>query len=224
MASRSQKADSITAIWPAIFIRRAAIYQWFSAIFARELENEQFYAYQRGDADDWLELFIAIGLDRETKRLKNAICRWQQKELQPLDLRADFAALFLLDNKTAALPYASFYLEEGGQLYGKAEAQMRYFLAQNKLEIETGFNEPADHLAVYLAVVSSWTNSCLAEKKLGNTADEQADFLQQALLNWLPLFVKRCQSVPAASDFYAAAARLLLVFIQADLEYLQQIG
>ncbi len=200
------------------------MYQWFSGIFAGELEEQQFHAYLRREADDWLELFVVMGLGRETKRLKEAISRWQEKELTPLDLRADFAALFLLDSKTAALPYASFYLEEGGQLYGKAEAQMRYFLSQNKLEIDTGFNEPADHLAVYLAVLSNWTKNCLTEDAPEEIAKEQADFLQQAVLNWLPSFVKKCQSVPAESDFYAATANLLLAFVQEDIKYLQQLS
>ncbi len=215
---------STIATWSPIFTRRATIYQWFSRIFASELEEQQFHAYQQGEANAWLELFTVMGLDQETKRLKKAISDWQERELNPLDLRADFAALFLLDNKTAALPYASFYLEEGGQLYGKAEAQMRYFLSQNKLEIDTNFNEPADHLAVYLAVLSNWTKNSLTGEAPEETAKEQADFLQQAVLNWLPLFVKKCHSVPAESDFYAATANLLLAFIREDIKYLQQLS
>ncbi len=214
--------SSIPAKWTSIFAKRAAIYNWFSGIFAGELEDEQFYAYQHGEADDWFELFMAMGFEKETKRLKKAISRWQENGVKPIDLRADFAAFFLLDNKTAALPYASYYLEKDGQLYGDAETQMRYFLAQNRLEIETGFNEPADHLAVYLAILSRWTNESLKEKAPNETIREQADFLQQALLNWLPAFVEKCQSVAADSHFYAVLAQLLLAFVQADLAYLQQ--
>ncbi len=210
-------------IWSLVFSRRAAIYHWFSGIFAEELSERQFSAYRNGEAEDWLQQFTLIDLEKEVQRLKKNIALWPQEGFTFLDLCADFAQLFLLDSKTAALPYASFYTEEGGQLYGEMESRMRCFLAENKLQIERSFKEPADHLAIYLAVISDWTERCVKNNTLGNTAKEQTDFLRQALLVWLPQFVKRCQNVPTKSDFYAAAASLLLGFIFADLEYLQRL-
>ncbi len=210
-------------IWLPVFTRRATIYHWFSGIFAEELSNEQFTAYQAGDAEEWLQQFTLIDLEKEIQRLKKAIDLWSKKEFVSVDLCADFAQLFLLDSKTAALPYASFYIEEDGQLYGEMESRMRYFLAENRLQITASFKEPADHLAIYLAVISNWTEECVKDGELGNIAREQANFLQQALLGWLPQFVEKCQNVPAKSDFYAAIASLLLGFIFVDLEYLQQL-
>ncbi len=211
------------ATWPVIFEKRAAIYHWFSGIFAHELSEEQFAAYQQGRADEWLEQFTLIGLEKEVKILKKSIYIWQQKDFNSLDLCADFAQLFLLDSKTAALPYASFYLEKDGRLYGKIESQMRHFLTENRLQIAAEFKEPADHLAVSLAVVSNWIDNSVKKSDLCNTAAEQADFLQQALLSWLPQFTKRCQAIATESDFYAAIAALLTAFIQADKEYLLQL-
>ncbi len=215
---------SLITTWVPVFKERATIYHWFSGLFAEELSEKQFSAYQKKESHAWLNTFKSIGLDDEIQRLKTAINQWQEKALTPIDLRADFAELFLLDTKVAAIPYASFYLEEGGLLYGKMESQMRYFLSQNQLQIQSDFKEPADHISVYLALLSTWTTNCLENKTIETTTNEQLDFLQQALITWLPQFVERCQSVHADSDFYAALAQLLLAFVEADIDYLQQLS
>ena len=46
----------------------------------------------------------------------------------------------------------------------------------------------------------------------------QTDFLKQALLSWLPQFEARCQALRThtISDFYPAAASLLLAFVTLD--------
>lgn len=226
----------LTAMWRLIFSRRATIYQWFSGLFAEELSKTQFVAYQNGEANEWLAIFEQIDLGDELLRLRKAITEWQTKELEPIDLRADFTELFLLDQQTAAIPYASFYLEEGGQLYGEMEAKMRYFLAENHLQMHADFKEPADHVAVYLALMGAWSenavnnqqntakNSQESQQVIYSVANEQHNFLQQAVLNWLPKFEQKTQRVAVDSDFYAALTTLLLAFIEADANYLQQLA
>ncbi len=207
--------------------RRAVVYQWLSGLFAQELSDEQFNFYQAGKADEWLSGLARIGLEREVKQVKVAIAQWLLQGIDPMDLRADFAGLFLLDGKVAAPPYASVYLDKDGQMFGEMESQMRYFLSQNQLQLQADFKEPADHLAVYLALMQQWIiNTSLADADgdsvdWQNAASEQHKFLQQALMTWLPMFVKRCHRVNVINGFYPAVADLLLAFVKADGEYLQ---
>ncbi len=100
---------------------------------------------------------------------------------------------------------------------------MRYFLANNHLALNADFKEPADHLAVYLALMQQWvlTSADGDSADLQNTATEQHAFLQQALMTWLPRFVKRCHTVNVLSGFYPAVAGLLLAFVSMDCEYLR---
>ncbi len=216
-ASEKQASEKF-AFEKRAFEKRAVVYHWLSGLFAQELSDEQFNFYQAGKADEWLSGLVHIGLEREVKQVKAAIAQWLPQNIDAIDLRADFAGLFLLDGKVAAPPYASVYLEKDGQMFGEMESQMRYFLSQNQLQIQADFKEPADHLSVYLALLSTWTNNCLDNNNLDKTANEQLDFIQQALLSWLPQFVKRCQSIAADSNFYAALSNLLLAFVYADVE------
>lgn len=209
--------------WPSVFAQRAAIYDWFSGLFARELTDEQFIAYQNGTADEWLDTFVDIGLGDTTARLKKSIADWQKKSIEAIDLRADFAELFLLDKHTAAIPYASFYLEEGGTLYGHMEAKMRHFLTENHLQLQADFNEPADHLAVYLALLKTWSSNPIYDDNVETIATEQQQFLTEALCSWLPKFEKKCQQISVDSDFYPTLATLLANFVEVDSDYLQQL-
>ncbi len=190
---------SLVTTWSPVFKERATIYHWFSGLFAEELSEEQFAVYQKKESHTWLNNFKSIGLDNEIQRLKTAINQWQEKALTPIELRADFAEL-------------------------KMESQMRYFLSQNQLQIQSDFKEPADHISVYLALLSTWIINCLENKNVETTTNEQLDFLQQALMTWLPQFVEKCQSIRADSDFYAALAQLLLAFVKTDMDYLQQLS
>lgn len=212
--------------WAQTAQERSKVYDWLADLFAQELPEKTFLAYCQGDADDFLAALSQIGLAEASDNFQAAIADLQQQKQTFIDLKADFAHLFLLDGKEAALPYASYYLEENHHLYGAAEARMRHFLQQCGLKVDARFKEPADHLAVYLALMGKWAqqDSTLSEiNAICHQAHEQARFLQEALLSWLPEFVSRCQQVGAlSSQFYPALAVLLLAFVKADQHDLQQ--
>ena len=101
---------------------------------------------------------------------------------------------------------------------------MRAFLAEGGLQVQADFREPADHLAVYLAALAHWSRTMAGladEAAQAEAASQQAEFLATALLSWLPEFVARCQAIRVSSDFYPALAALLLAFVTADAEALQ---
>lgn len=212
-------ADTISAEeWAAISRSRAAVYAWFSALFALELSDDAVAAYRQGKASALLDGFDGIGLPAQAARLRQALQGWTALPDLRVELAADFTRLFLLDARDAAAPYASTYLDR--QMYGEPHQQMKAFLQSGGLQVDAGFKEPADHLAVFLAFMED--NVRKAAETTGSerlqAAALQADFLNQALLSWLPQFESRCQALRphTVSDFYPAAASLLLAFVTLD--------
>ena len=216
--------DTLLAAWPAICQQRARFYDWFCALFARELDAAQIAAYGRGEAAPLLDACEQLGLAGAATRVQQAIAGFSLFAQARIELAADFAQLFLLDQRSAALPYASFYLSEGQRLYGPQEEAMRAFLAEGGLQVQADFREPADHLAVYLAALAHWSRVTAELADVATqtaAARQQAEFLVTALLSWLPEFVARCQAIRVSSDFYPALAALLLAFVEADAAALQ---
>ena len=83
------------------------------------------------------------------------------------------------------------------------------------METSGNFNEPADHLAIYLELLSHLHFS----RGEGTVPARRIDDLQlktlAALWSWLPEFVTRCRQYDSFG-FYAALGQLLLVLVACD--------
>lgn len=206
--------------WNKINQQRAAFYGWFAGVFAHELSKQAFTFYSDGSLKPLLEVFEQIGFESEVKPLEAFIDALEGTEDERVELMADFAASFLLSDRNSALPYASYYLEEDKLLYGDANTRMAEFLAGNQLELHEDFREPADHLAVYLAVMSDWCAEVADETDpvvIQQQIEQQHEFLTDGLLSWLGAWAERLSGIPSLSyDFYPAMGRLLLSYVQAD--------
>lgn len=207
--------------WLAVNEQRSSIYQWFSAWFALEQTQAQLDCYQSEGLKGLYELFDQIGLASECTRFQKAIATLLKDQDIVLELSADFAQHFLLDDKVSALPYASFYLEDG-KLYGDIETKMREFLSENKLSVSSEFKEPADHLAVYLELMAHWIQTEINFSEHSRINAGQALFLTNGLLSWLPDFVAASQKQKLKYDVYPALTHLLLAFIRVDILVLKE--
>jgi TorA-specific chaperone len=98
---------------------------------------------------------------------------------------------------------------------------MRDFLAARELAIQADFREPADHLAVPLALMAELAGKDAAAGDIAAVATAQASFIRSAVLEWLPHFVARCQQARPRLDVYPALAALLLGFVRADVAFLE---
>lgn len=78
--------------------------------------------------------------------LENCIATLTVRDDARLELVADFCGLFLMTDKQAALPYASAYKQD--------EQEIKRLLVEAGMETSGNFNEPADHLAIYLELLS----------------------------------------------------------------------
>ena len=216
--------------WRLANRQRAQLYGWFASLYAAEVSEVALEGYL---GDGYQPLYAGLsdlGLGAGVARLQAAIEALRTLPLARLELAADFAQLFLLDAKSGALPYASVYEDEGkgSVLYGAAEERMRSFLAESGLAIQADFREPADHLAVYLALVAKLAEQD-AEQGIDSidfatAAFEQLSFLQAGLLGWLEAFVQRCQQARPRFDFYPALATLLHGFVREDVLFLDDVA
>lgn len=213
--------------WQAANTARAALYRWFADIFARELTPATLDQWLEHHAYDSIhEAFIGLGLEAQSHRVKEALVELKQlpKSDRALELAADFAQLFLLSGDDSAPPYASYYLSDDKHLYGKPAEQMRQFLASQKLSLHSDFREPNDHLSVYFIVMSLWINNTIQQSlDMAITAQEQIDFLDSALLTWLPQFNTHCQKINVKTDLYPALTALAEQFVLEDRAALASI-
>lgn len=223
MSAQHDQAVS-PAEWKLACTQRAVVYGWFSTLYANELSGPMLKGYLAGQGAPLLGGLAAIGLGTEAGRFEAALAALRDTPLARLELAADFAQIFLLDAKAGALPYASMYEGDDPQFCGTAEARMRNFLAASGLSIDARFREPADHLAVYLALMRHLLEQHQDARDIAATAVDQASFLHDALLGWLPKFVQRCQQAGPQFDFYPALAALLLAFLRQDARFLRDVA
>ncbi len=210
--------------WAQVSGQRALVYNWFSTLYAAEVPQCLLNSYLAGEATPLFEGFSALGFGDEGQRLENALDALREVEAAHLELAADFAQLFLLDGKTGALPYASAYDTEQTRLFGPAEARMRAFLANASLAVEDEFKEPADHIAIYLAVMAQLIEQHSNASDTATAAYDQEAFLQDALLGWIPVFNARNQQASPRFDFYPALSALLVVFVEHDTNFVGEIA
>ena len=214
------------AEWQFASTQRAGLYGWFARLYAQEVSEEMFRSHFADGGFAPFAGLAELGLGAEVQRLDAAIAALRAEALPRLELAADFAQLFLLDGKTSALPYASAYegKDSASPLFGAAEARMRDFLAARELAIQADFREPADHLAVPLALMAELAGKDAAAEDIPAAAAAQAGFIHAGLVDWLPRFVERCQQARPRFDVYPALAALLLGFVRADAAFLEDVG
>ncbi|WP_367106175.1 molecular chaperone TorD [uncultured Psychrobacter sp.] len=222
----TQQTDSAEE-WQAANTARSALYRWFADIFARELTPTTLEYWQDQKIYDSIHnAFVSLDLEPYSIRVKTALANLEKlpKKEQALELAADFAQVFLLSGDDSAPPYASYYLSEDKHLYGEPTVQMRKFLASQQLSLNTEFREPDDHISVYFRVMSLWIDSSIEQQlDMTSSAQEQIDFLDEALLTWLPQFNARCQKIRVISDLYPALTALAEQFVLADREGLATV-
>ncbi len=227
-AETADAAALSPAEWQFASAQRAGLYGWFARLYAQEVSEEMFHSHFTDGGFAPFAGLAELGLGAEVQRLDAAIAALRAEQLPRLELAADFAQLFLLDGKTSALPYASAYEGKGkdnaSPLFGAAEARMRDFLTASGLSIQADFREPADHLAVPLALMADLAGKDAAAGDIPAAAAAQAGFIRSAVLEWLPHFVARCQQARPRFDVYPALAALLLGFVRADAAFLEDVG
>jgi TorA-specific chaperone len=159
----------------------------------------------------WQQLATQPEFKAHINVMVNMLAKLKTEE-QLLELAADYCGLFLVGSQNSASPYASLYIgNQEATLFGEPHQQITVFLQQKKLQIQSSFPEPADHIAVILAYAGYLA--------LNANIEEQAHYLQEHVANWLSEFVAKVKSSDSG-NFYSALAQLTLAWINSELEYL----
>lgn len=203
--------------------QRAEIYWWMSSLLARELTTEDLEEYHGGEM---LTFLSGLGMTPELKEpveaFRDALNRLKTREDAQLELAADFCGLFLSTPKSGALPYASMYVGESGLLNDKPAQDMNKLMEKFDIAQRKEFNEPADHIAVELDFMGNLiilANQQENEEQAEAIMQEQQQFIDTMLLNWLSAFAKQCKERDQFG-FYAAAVNLLVAFCKLDSAFL----
>ncbi|MGF1910398.1 molecular chaperone TorD [Vibrio kasasachensis] len=203
--------------------KRAEIYWWFSSLFAKELTEAELVQYQSPEIRSFL---AGLGENPTLKpaidRLVDALNRQIDREDGQLELAADFCDLFLKSDKESALPYASMYVGKSGLLHDEPAIEMEALLIQHGVAINKEMNEPADHIAIELDLLGNMiirSNELEQERHLNDALIEQESFIRQHILNWVPKFSAKSQSLDSFG-FYSAVVSLLVAFLNLDCDYL----
>ncbi|TGB65870.1 molecular chaperone TorD [Escherichia sp. E4736] len=188
--------------------QNACIYAWLAQLFSRELDDEQLTQIASAQMAEWFSLLKREPpLTAAVNELEAKIAALTVRDDARLELAADFCSLFLMTDKQAALPYASAYKQD--------EQEIKRLLVEAGMETSGNFNEPADHLAIFLELLS-YLHFARGE---GIVPAQEVDNLRQktltALRQWLPEFAVRCHQYDSFG-FYAALSQLLLAITNRD--------
>ncbi|MDA8498242.1 molecular chaperone TorD [Citrobacter sp. Igbk 17] len=194
-----------------IFQQRAAVYQWFSQLLFRELDQKQLARLESEDTRQWLASLAGIpGLSLDVKKLERSLTQVLRRESRQLELAADFTTLFLLAPPGGVSPYAGHYPHTTA---AEERRQMNVLLAEHGLAAQE--NEPSDHIAIQLALMARM----VAKEE---TLSAQYYFLHHHIMCWAPLFRDSCQQRDEAG-FYARAVSVIVGFIREDEQYLESL-
>ena len=186
---------------------RAALYAWFATVYAEEMPEDRLAGWLGHGADPLLQALADGGMDHEVQAVRHSLEAMAGIPDVQLELAADYAQCFLLDARSSAPLYASCYQPETApRLFGATADHLAAYMASHDLRTDPDCREPMDHLAMELELLS-WMI-------LNDPPAAQA--MQQDLLDWLPAFNERCQSISDRFGFYPAITALLLQVVLND--------
>lgn len=186
---------------------RAALYAWFATIYAEEMPEDRLAGWLGHGADPLLQALADGGMEREVQAVRHSLQAMAGIPDIQLELAADYAQCFLLDARSSAPLYASCYQTgTAPRLFGATADRLAAYMASHDLRTDPDCREPMDHLAMELELLS-W---------MILNDPPAAQEMQQDLLDWLPAFNERCQSISDRFGFYPAITALLLQVVLND--------
>ncbi|MTI15349.1 TorD/DmsD family molecular chaperone [Sansalvadorimonas verongulae] len=127
------------------------------------------------------------------------------------ELSQDYADLFVGPNALLAAPWGSVYLTEDQANCGQPTLQVKAFYREYGVEIDTGENEPDDHIGLMFAFLAHLTEQGLQAAGNGGEAEPWITaakaFLEHHILTWAPRFLT-IMGENARSDFYKGGSLL----------------
>ena len=201
---------------------RAHLYWFFSSLFSQELSKESLVSLAQGEGADFMAQLAQLpAFETACERFQSAVMKILNHPEQELLLRAEYTTLFLMSPKDSAPLYASYYLSESQEMYEAPHHDMVKLLTAKGLDSAQHFNEPLDHVAIQLDYLGNLILQGIEQTHQEQAYQEQTDFIDKHLLNWLPKLSMRVTALQI-SNFYQALTELLLITCQEDRSYLKE--
>lgn len=207
----------------AFFENAAEFYPLLSSIFYLELTEEQIDGLaESGFAfpDDGSAMGDACA------RLRRYLARRGATARQ--DLAVDYARIFLaagVYEGETAVPYESVYTSPEGIMMQDSRDEVVRVYRRNGLVIPLDLQVPEDHLAFeleFMAHLSKRIEAALvAGEDTRSLMEEQRQFIDEHLLNWVPALQKRVESF-AKLPFYPAMVALTLCYVRENRAVLEE--
>ena len=204
---------------------RAALYHWFAQAFFEPPSLEYLRSLQEGEMEKLLQSLAAFPEAKSGVAAMERALSDGPAELVVSTLGAAFVRIFDgLGGPQIAPPYRSFYENDKGLLCQQATAEMDHALHQHRMRLADDVNEPSDHLAIQLELMSQLAlrlgeTASSSQRPLSPLLVEQQDFLATHLLGWVPRFAERLALVHS-TGYYAGLAAVLQSFLEEDRAYL----
>lgn len=146
------------------------------------------------------------------------------------ELAIDYVSTFIghgVNGYSAAYPYESVYTSERRLLMQEARAEVLATLRENEL-VRGNWNEAEDHIALELEFLQRM--ALRAADALSDDAEDEAiaylrtsyDFLENHLLNWVPMLVADMR-LHARTLFYQGLGQLTLGALREDEAVLREL-
>jgi TorA specific chaperone len=183
----------------------AECFRWLADLFAAPPDLNAVASYRRGAAAVWLDSLMAIpGLGSGLSQMRQVL----DSDLGDAELTSSiglsYGRLFLgIGGPNTVAPYESAQ-RFGGRLYQAPASEMAGLLRAHDLSISAACSEPADHLAVELALMAHLTA----------TANPAHTALSARLRGWVPQFCELCVRQDRFG-FWAGAAKVLSTVVLA---------
>lgn len=141
--------------------------------------------------------------------INQSVADARENKISPL--AQDYAALFVGPDKLKAAPWGSVYLTEEQTTCGESTLAIKAFYREFGVEIDTGENEPEDHIGLIFAFLAHLTDQAL------NTTEKKEEvqpwlcatgaFLTDHVLTWAPRFLNTMKE-NAETEFYQGISLL----------------
>lgn len=206
---------------------RASLYHWFAMAFFAPPTADEIVDMREGKTYYLLQALAATPDTSPGVAAMLEVVSADNPALVASALGAAHAGLFLgVSAYEAAPPYRSVYSNAPGLLCQQATAEMDRVLRQHRLRLREQVNEPSDHVSIQLEVMAQLAlrYSEAAQSKANHLADlqsEQARFLAEQLLSWLPAFARRVVEVDSLGC-HAGLASVMLAVLEQDLAFLKE--
>ncbi len=182
----------------------AITWGWLSALFARPPSAAAIAAHRVGPL---AALIADLGRDPELAPTIAALMAAIAGDDEAAARRVAVAHGRLFDGlggPETVPPHESAHVGDG-RLFGPAVSDMERLLAAHDLSVAGEIREPADHLAIELALMA----------RLAASDHPDREALAARLAGWVPRFADACEAHDRCG-FHAAAARLLAILVARD--------